>query len=236
MRSSLRSTGLVALAAVSIVTFGCSRGGTPERGAATNAPRKPVAAVQSGGDVAPDSSTVTKVDWLTDANILSLLAAMNSQQIAASDVELQAWRSDTIRALAAATAREHAELQHSADSLAAQLHISPVAPALASQFTATMQAQLDSLNGDHQRGMDRAFIAQQVSAGQLMLGYIQGLAGSAQAPQLQALLSSAAMTVGAELTRARGLQMILARADSSAVADSAKADSARAARSRRPRR
>ncbi len=236
MRPSLRMTGLAALAAIAIASFSCSRGGTSEGRATTGTARRPVAAVQSGGDVTADSSSVTNVDWLTDANILSLLAAMNSQQIAASDVELQAWRSDTIRALAAATARVHAELQHSADSLAAQLHIEPVAPALASQFTARMQLQLDSLNGYHPGGVDRAYIAQQVSAGQLMLGYLQGLAGSAQQPELQALLSTAAETVGGELTRARSLQMIYTRADSMALADSARADSARSARSRKPRR
>jgi hypothetical protein len=84
--------------------------------------------------------------------------------------------------------------------------------------------------------MDRAFIAQQVSAGQLMMGYVEGLAGSAQRPEVQALLSSVAVAVGAELTRARSLQMIIARGDSTALADSARADSARVAKSRRARR
>src|SRR5437016_1180595 len=56
---------------------------------------------ESAGEVVSDSiSKPIKERWITDANILSLLSAMNARQIAAADVELETWHSDTVRAFA----------------------------------------------------------------------------------------------------------------------------------------
>ena len=233
MRAGFSRAGIVALAAVAIASVSCSRGNAPPPRART----RPTTAAQraggqSSGEVSNDSVALPPVQWLTDGNILALLGTMNSQQIAAADVELQSWRSDTVRALAAETARVHAELQHSADSLAARIHLAPVAPAVASDLTTAMQAQIDSLKATPIRSMDRAFIAEQVAAASLMLSYIDGMTGLTERPELQALLSSAAGAVAAELTRVRGLQLIIARGDSATAADSARADSARIHRRR----
>jgi len=109
-----------------------------------------------------------------------------------------------------------------------------VAPALASDLTTAMQAQIDSLKATPVRSMDRAFIAEQVKADGLMMSYIDGMTGLTERPEVQALLSSAAGAVAGELTRVRGLQMIIARGDSATAADSARADSVRIHK-RRPR-
>ena len=229
MRAALAfgRAGMVALAGASFASFSCSRGDAPARRPAPQSTIAQRTAGQSSGEVSGDSVSLPPVQWLTDGNILALLGTMNSQQIAAADVELQSWRSDTVRALAASTARVHAELQHSADSLAAQLHLTPVVPALESDLTTEMQAQIDSLKATPIRYMDRAFIAEQVNAGALMMRYIDGMAGSTERPEMQALLSAAAGAVAAELTTVRGLQAIIARSDSAAATDSARADSAR---------
>src|SRR5262249_46270610 len=80
----------------------------------------------------PDTTT-TQGDnavWITDANALAMLTAMNNRQIAIADVELEAWHSDTVRALASSVAHDNAGLQHSLDSLAPRLKLAPVMSAL----------------------------------------------------------------------------------------------------------
>lgn len=185
----------------------------------------------AAGDVARDSGTIGVTGrWLTDANVLSLLTTMNAKQIAAADIELQAWRSDTVRAFAASIARDQAALQHSVDSLAGRLHLAPVAPALAGTLTTTMQASIDSLQQVRGAPLDRAFIRQQLSAQSLMSSYAEQLAAVAEEPDVQALSASAAAQVRAQLTRAQALNGMFSRADSLGAAGSADSAAKRAAR------
>src|SRR5690242_17397683 len=88
-------------------------------------------------------STVTP-KWLDDANVLALIGTMNNRQLSAADMELSAWHSDTVRALAASMAREHAALQRATDSVAASMHVVPVPSALGASVNAAFQAQIDS--------------------------------------------------------------------------------------------
>lgn len=170
----------------------------------------------------PDTASAKPVvRWLTDANILSMLGVMNSRQIAAADVELEAWHVDSVRAFAAGVARDHAELQHSVDSLAEHLHLAPIAPALAQTVSATMQAQIDTIRRAEGRMLDRVFMRQQVASYQFMTGYLGQLTAVAERPEVQAVLSTAKDRMTAQLSRARALQMRLAVADSAAAADSA---------------
>jgi predicted outer membrane protein len=190
-----------------------------------------------GGEVVGDSATTgPAVRWISDANALALLSLMNARQVSAADVELGAWHSDTVRAFAASMARAHADLQHSIDSLIDQIHVAPVAPALAQPLGVQMQAQVDSLSGLG-RGLDRAYVREQVASHELMGEYLRELAGVAERPEVGALLASAATRVDTALVRARSLDALLTMADSLAAADStarveAKAE-ARAARRRR---
>jgi predicted outer membrane protein len=218
-----------------------SRGGGAPASAAVASGRDTAHAIRdtvvSAGDVSADSSATNAVRpagrWITDANILSLLGVMNSRQIAAADAELQAWHSDSVRAFASSVAGEHAEIQHAVDSVAARIHLAPVAPALAALLAARMQSQIDSMmtfrNG-YNGYLDRAFVREQVASHQLMAGEIEQLAGVAEAPELQAVLSSVAARVGAQLTRAKLLQARLSAADSLAAADSAAKRAARVKR------
>jgi len=180
---------------------------------------------EAGGDVVSsaqtDSSATQPVRWLTDANLLSLLAVMNARQIAAADVELEAWHVDSVRAFAAAVAREHAELQHSADSVAERIHVAPIAPALAQTVSATLQSQIDTLRRSYGRALDRAFVHEQVASYGLMTEYVTQLAAVAERPEVRSLLTFERDSLGAQLARARALQTKLAAADSIAAADSA---------------
>jgi predicted outer membrane protein len=157
---------------------------------------------------------------------------MNARQMSAADVELGSWHSDTVRAFAASMARAHADLQHSVDSLIDQIHVAPVAPALAQPLGVQMQAQVDSLSGLG-KGLDRAYVREQVASHELMSEYLAELAGIAERPEVGALLASAAMRVDTVLVRARALDAMLTAADSVAAADSASQREARAARRRR---
>ena len=173
-------------------------------------------------DARTDSSDARPaVRWLTDANLLSLFSMMNARQIAAADVELEAWHVDSVRAFAASVAREHAELQHSVDSLSERLHLMPIAPALGQTISATLQSQLDTLRRTYGRALDRAFIRQQVATHQLMTDYMTKFAAVAERPEIQSLFAPAKDSMSAQLSRARTLQMALAIADSVASADSA---------------
>lgn len=185
----------------------------------------------AAGDVTPDT-TVQRVTgkWLTDANVLSLLTTMSAKQIAAADVELQGWRSDSVRAFAASVARDHAAIQHSVDSLALRLRLAPIAPALADPLTAAMQASIDSLKQDHSASLDRAFIRQQVASESLMSNYAEQLAAVAEQPEVQALSASAAARVGAELTRLHAIDAASRMSDSLTTAASADSASKRAKR------
>lgn len=161
------------------------------------------------------------VRWLTDANLLSLFGVMNARQIAAADIELEAWHVDSVRAFAASVAREHAELQHSADSLSERIHLTPIAPALAQTVSATLQSQIDTVRRAYGRALDRAFMRQQVASYQLMTDYMTELAAVAQRSEVQSLFTSAKDRMSNQLARARALQTRLAIADSTAAADSA---------------
>jgi predicted outer membrane protein len=180
---------------------------------------------EAGGDVfasaQTDSSATQPVRWLTDANVLSLLTVMNTRQIAAADVELEAWHVDSVRAFAAAVAREHAELQHSADSVAERIHLTPIAPALAQTVSTTLQAQMDTLRRSYGHALDRAFVHEQVASYGLMMEYVMELAAVAERPEVRSLLSAERDSLAAQLARARALQTKLAAADSIAAADSA---------------
>src|SRR4051812_11957554 len=114
---------------------------------------------ETGGEVVSDSSARQDAGaWLTDANVLALLGAINAPEIEAADVLLQAWHSDTVRAFAAGMAREHAEIRRSVDSVAAQIKLAPVVPAVAESLSATMRASTDTLRGYRGAALDRAYI------------------------------------------------------------------------------
>jgi putative membrane protein len=182
---------------------------------------------ESAGEVVSDSiSAPVKERWITDANILALLGAMNAREIAAADVELEAWHSDTVRAFAASMARDHAELQHSVDSLTERLGVMPATPALAKPWLSSMQIRMDSVQQARGDALDRAFVREEVATHQLMSDYVQQLAAAAERPELRAFLETTASRVASELARARSMQATVAASDSAAAA--------RAARTRRP--
>ena len=213
----------------------------PVTSAATAAPQDTTHVVadtmEAAGEVVSDSSRRRPASpagkWITDANVISMLTMMNAKQIAAAKLELSAWHTDSVRAFASTIAAGHAELQHSVDSVAQLIKLEPIAPALSASISDTMQAQIESLYGLHGGALDRGFLRQQTQAQAMMVDYVAKLAGVAEHPELQGVLSTAATQVASQLSRARALQTAFAVADSTAHADSlarqAARDSARAA-------
>ena len=188
----------------------------------------------SAGEVVRDSEpAIEKGIWLNDANLLALLRAMSVRQKVAADIELRAWHSDTVRAVAAATWRDHTALMYSIDSVATAIKLAPVMPALADVIIPPLQAQVDSLYGMGGPSLDRAFIRQQVNGQESMARVAAQLATVAERPEVQALLQSAAGRVGAQASRAKALHGQMAAADS--VAAAARADSAAKREARRKR-
>jgi len=194
---------------------------------------------EAAGTLAADStalqrdSTVTP-RWIDDAGILALLGVMNGREMAASNMELSGWHSDSVRAFAETMIRDHAALQRSTDSVASLLKIAPVAPALAAQVADAFQAQIDSmLTGRGGGALDRAYVAHQIASHTMMATYVDQLSAATESPELQAWLDVVGGRVDAQLTRAKAMQTRLAARDS-VVSDSlARRDSIRAARLKR---
>jgi predicted outer membrane protein len=176
----------------------------------------------AAGEVAPGppDSTMTEI-WLNDANLLALMGAMNSRQIAAANIELSTWHSDTIRDFAVSMAREHSAIQHSIDSVAMTLKLAPVMPALGEVIVGEMQRQIDSINGYTGRALDRAYVRQTVSGHETMAKYATLLAAAADRPEVQSVLATASTRIGAQVTRAKAFDAQLTKTDSIAAADSA---------------
>ena len=195
-------------------------------------------AQEAGGTLADsvaakkDSGVTPK--WIDDPGVLALIGVMNGREMAAANLELSGWHSDTVRALAAQMARDHGELQRSTDSVAALMKMTPVAPALAENVTIAFQAQMDSMvAGRGGMALDRGYVAQQIASHAMMASYIDQISAVADRPELQAWLDVLGGRVDAQIARAKAVQAQLAARDS-IVADSvARRDSLRAARAAR---
>jgi predicted outer membrane protein len=195
---------------------------------ATGAPApKELAGVVAGDSAATSADSTITVKWLNDANVLALVDAINARQSAAAEIMLSSWHSDTVRALATLLAHDHADLQHSADSLASTLGITPVAPAITPQVTAEFQAQIDSMLGHRGMALDRAYVTTQVASHQLMSDYLDQLHGVASASEVRDWIESAGQRVDADLKAVQMQQRVLAVADSITADSLAKRAAAR---------
>lgn len=226
---------LVVCAAACAVLSGCRNEEPPRAAKATAAPaaaretsRAGAGRVVAGGEVSLDSAPPAEV-WLTDANLLALLKTIASRQIAADNVELQTWHSDTIRDFAITMVREHASIGRAVDSLATRIKLPPVAPALAAQIFAQMQARTDTLSWQRGMALDRAYVRHQVSSNEAASRLAAQLAAVAERPEVQALAQSVAERNKAAAARARALDAQLV------AADSVRADSIAKAQERRKR-
>jgi hypothetical protein len=227
------------IAAVCVTMAACQRDhekAKPARIPADTAAAARASADSAGGEVVGDSAAAASPAvvgrWITDANALALLGAMNARQAAAADVELRGWHSDSVRAYAVAVARLHAELQHSVDSVTERVHLTPIAPALAESIDSALQSRIDSLSGIKGMALDRAFVHAQVASLAMVADYARRLSSVAERPEVQALMTSAAARVGTVLGQARVLEASFAKADSVAIA--AAADSSKRSRRRKP--
>ena len=179
---------------------------------------------EAAGTVAADSTSAHKdsavtVRWLGDANVLSLFKTMNGRQLAAQQIMLSSWHSDTVRALATSLLQAHTAMQRAVDSLAGTLGIVPAPPALTQQITAEFQAQIDSMLQSRGMALDRAFLQEQIDSHALMADYLEQLAAAAQMPEVRDWLGGVNDQVGAQVTQIRTQQRAWAVADS-IVADS----------------
>jgi predicted outer membrane protein len=152
---------------------------------------------------------------------------MSAKQVAAADLELSAWRSDTVRALALSLRGEHLAMQRGVDSLAASLGLRPVPSALNEEVSLAFQAQVDSLAGASGAALDRAYVQEQINSHKLMASYLDQLREVAREPAVRGWVEVADAKVAAQLSRLTTQQSAFA------VADSITADSLAQRRARR---
>jgi hypothetical protein len=194
---------------------------------------RPGDTVEAGGEVLDSAPVNLNQAWITDANAIALLTALNSRQIDAANVELDAWHTDTVKTFAVAVAHDHAQLQHTTDSLAEHLHLAPMRSALVVRIDSAFHFRIDSLRGLHGTQMEHAFVQQQVVAEQDIATYADELTGAARAPEVRALMQAAAGGARARLNRARAVAATLAIADSVKAAKTADSAARAEARHRR---
>jgi len=225
MDSGLTKTIGLAAITVLITVFVARASGTPVQEAA--------------GTLAADSAALHKDSavtpkWIDDAGILALIGVMNGREMAASNMELSSWHSDSVRAFAETMVRDHGSLQRSTDSVATLLKMAPVAPALAADVSNAFQAQMDSMMaGRGGVALDRAYVAHQIASHAMMASYIDQLSAATESPELQAWLDVVGGRVDAQITRAKAMQQQLAARDSIVSDSLARRDSLRAERQKR---
>lgn len=210
MDSGLTKTiGLAVLTAVLATFVALANGGAP--------PTEAAGVIAMGDSAHADSmqhdSTVT-VHWLSDANILSLLGAIEARQTALADAELQAWHSDTVRAFATMVAHNAADVQHTADSLATKVRLVAIAPALQDTMLAQLQPHIDTVAMNRGPQMDRVFLQQTVAMQQLLSDDLAQMSGVASLPEVQAVLGSAQDRAASEIARVKQIQGMFVVADS----------------------
>jgi predicted outer membrane protein len=222
------SKTLIAAAVVVAAAHGCDHGAERPSGshAAGNGAAAAVGDSSSGEIVGSpgrgQSDSAPTGRWLSDANVLALLVIMNSRAITTAEQAVEGWHSDSVRAFALSLVRDHAGVQRSIDSLIERGNLGPVRPAVADRIMAAFQMQADSIAASREpgrSGSDRAFLAQQIASHALMVGYIRQLAGVAERPDLQALLSSVSTRVASDVGRTRAALARLS-IDSTSAADS----------------
>jgi predicted outer membrane protein len=186
---------------------------------------------ESHGEVTPAGDADAR-GWLSDENILALGRQLNNAQMGAANVELEHWHTSAVRGLAEQMKHDHAAMQTSLDSLAAQLKIAPVTPALATVMDSSLRREIDGIAGLEPGPLEQAYIRQQMASHERMIDELRQLAAAADRPELSALLSDHAARLQLHLSSVKSLQGTLV-ADSVRVADSTRtADSTRAARRR----
>lgn len=179
---------------------------------------------QASGTVLADSAMVRDSGvtprWINDANVVAMIGTMTAKQNDAGEIYLSAWHLDTVRALAVSLVKENAALQRATDSVANQLHLSPVPSALGATVNIEFQRQIDSIiAGRSGNSLDKAYLAQQVASHALMASYLDQLSASVDRPELQAWLDTLGVRMGSQLARVKAVQAKLAVSDS-LVADS----------------
>lgn len=185
---------------------------------------------EAAGTLAADSAardSLVTPRWISDANVLAIVGTMSAKQVAAADIELSAWRSDTVRALALALRGEHVAMQRGVDSLAASLGLTRVPSALNEEVSLAFQAQVDSLAGASGAALDRAYVQEQINSHRLMASYLDQLREVAREPAVRGWVEVADAKVAAQLSRLTTQQSAFA------VADSITADSLAQRRARR---
>jgi len=187
---------------------------------------------ESHGEVVPAGDADAR-GWLSDENIVALTHLLNSTQVGAANVELEHWHTGAVRDFAGQMKGDHAAMQTSLDSLAAELKIAPVTPALAAVMDSSSRRELDGIAALQFGPMEQAYVRQQIASHERMIDQFRQLAAAADRPELSALLNAHVARLNVHLSSVKTLQRTVA-ADSVRIADSTRvADSARAARRRR---
>lgn len=189
-----------------------------------------VAQTTSPGDVALDSAAQTvNAHWLTDSNVVALVALVNQRQQDLAHMELSGWASDTVQSLATAMLHAYAAQQQSLDSLAGALHMRPAFPAVGMALDTSLQQRAATLQGLGAARLDSAFLRAASVQDQWAADYLDQLATVATSPELGAFVAKAANRATLQLNQ---LQQFITMRTASAARDSTAADSTRRKRSR----
>ena len=206
MTAHLRSYSGIALAAVSCAIFGaCGGDRTGETSAAGEALDTAAGIVtrdDTGAAAAGTTAAAGDVGEMTEANIVALVNASNSAEVAAGQVARKQAQGAQVKTFARRMVDDHTAMEKEARSLAKRLNLTENLPARADADT----MGLADLSGKSGAEFDQAYIAHEIEAHQKTLELVNNALGRTQNAELRQMLEKARPKVEAHLKAAQQLQ------------------------------
>lgn len=143
---------------------------------------------------------------LSDANVVSVLDAIDVSEIDAAQLAKQKAYSPAVRSFAARLADEHTEKMQQTLKLANRRGLQPEKPRLTAAVESTHQKTMDELRKKSGRDFDRAYLDYQVTMHQQAVKLVEDTANSVEDTRLKQHLIRTRPDLMSHLTAARDLQ------------------------------
>jgi putative membrane protein len=199
LRRALRSTPVLALAAVALVV-GCGKGdGTADSARVADS----IAAANPAPTPGPATTTAPT---LTDANILAKLDADNVHDSTGGNMASTKGTDAAVKAYGRMMMKDHHAMRVEGMDLAKKANLTPEMPA-GDADAAEHKAAEDSLNSMAKgQAWDKFYVDHAVMGHEKVLNFAQNAANSAQNADLKAMIEKATPTIQKHLDEAKKLQ------------------------------
>ena len=156
-------------------------------------------------DTATIGGAVTGANW-TDAQIISMLRAANTGEIAAGELAQRQATGAQVKAFARRLVTDHTALLKNVDDLAAKQNVQQTPPPDSSLIKDSNDALEDLQKKDRGADWDEDFLEAQIDIHQKTLDMLDRAGNAAQAPELRQAIQQGRPTIQAHLDEARRLK------------------------------